>query len=728
MASSLAKRLTYRITAVVLVMMAIIAGFTYFTVRRYMLQEAQERYEGVLQRDHEEFRRRLSNVKVATESHVNVMEQDLNDIDQISANVEHITRSNKSISRCGLLYTPSYFPDKQRCFGLYAYENHDGSIYVGRIDSTYSIYPERDWFVRGLAMDTASWSNVYNEYTVSPNAVGPRQVITYSVPIHSKEGRVVAMLCSDMSLEFLRDEMMDDITEMNQKYEQDHTHHSYNFVIDQYGTYVVHPDQKRILNTNFYDEAKLTINKIDDKVVAQMMKGEKGSAMVEIDGVPSWIYFRTVKHMNWIIAIVVPREVIMHNGRILNTIILLTVLLGLLAIYFICRHMIKEITSPVTAQQAALERELKIAHDIQMAMLPTMPPPSKFGNLGIDLYASETPALDVGGDLYDYYLRDNRLFFCIGDVSGKGMAAALMMAVMRAMFRSETRRADSAAELVTTMNRNLSEESTAGYFVTLFVGILDFQTGHLDYCNAGHEAPLVSGQLLPVKPNLPVGALTEWDFEGQQAQLKDGDILFLYTDGLSEAKNTEDRQLGRKYVQQLAQSLRADDTAQHLVELMENEVRQHVNGAKQSDDITLLAIRWQKQGDRTLVLQSSMDDIGRLEPFVKEVAQQAGMSDKEAKRLRLAVEESVANVINYSGATSITLQTKVEDGQLVLTIDDDGQPFDPTQDSTTDLSIPPDQRPPGGLGIMFLHQMTDGLEYQRTEGHNILTLRKKVNS
>ena len=119
-----------------------------------------------------------------------------------------------------------------------------------------------------------------------------------------------------------------------------------------------------------------------------------------------------------------------------------------------------------------------------------------------------------------------------------------------------------------------------------------------------------------------------------------------------------------------------------------------------------------------------MDDIGRLEPFVKEVARQAGISDKETKRLRLAVEESVANVINYGGATAITLQAKVEDGQLVLTIDDDGQPFDATQESTTDLSIPPDQRLPGGMGIMLLHKMTDGLEYCRKDGHNILVLRK----
>jgi sigma-B regulation protein RsbU (phosphoserine phosphatase) len=125
-------------------------------------------------------------------------------------------------------------------------------------------------------------------------------------------------------------------------------------------------------------------------------------------------------------------------------------------------------------------------------------------------------------------------------------------------------------------------------------------------------------------------------------------------------------------------------------------------------------------------MKSSMDDIGRLLPFVTEVAQQAGIDEKETKRLRLAVEESVANIINYGEATGITLQAKVEDGQLVLTIDDDGKPFDPTEGSATDLSVPPDQRPPGGMGIILLQQMTDGLAYQRSNEHNILTLRKKV--
>ena len=449
--------------------------------------------------------------------------------------------------------------------------------------------------------------------------------------------------------------------------------------------------------------------------------------MVTIDGVPSWIYYQNIMQRKMIGAIVVPEEVIFHNGRRLNIIILLTMIAGLLAIYLLCRSQIKGIADPVAMQKANLEHELKIANGIQMAMLPkALNSPSG----AVDLSAALIPARDVGGDLYDFFLRDNRLFFCIGDVSDKGVPAALMMAVVRAMFRSETRRADSAVAIVDAMNRSICEESTADYFVTMFVGVLDLTTGCLDYCNAGHEKPIVAGQPLEVIYNLPVGALSDWTYQEQHWQLQPGDTLFLYTDGLSEAKNTDNKQFGRKYVCQLVNEHRTD-TAQQLVEFMKDRVHRHAGGAEQSDDITLLAIRWQPQegcNPLHLSMSASMDDIGALEPFVAQAAQQAGLDDREAKRLRLSVEEAVANVINHGQATAITLQASVEDSQLVLIIDDDGQPFDPTVESTTDFSVPANQRPPGGLGIMFLHKMTDGLDYQRVDGHNILKILKTIHN
>ena len=126
-----------------------------------------------------------------------------------------------------------------------------------------------------------------------------------------------------------------------------------------------------------------------------------------------------------------------------------------------------------------------------------------------------------------------------------------------------------------------------------------------------------------------------------------------------------------------------------------------------------------------LILNPTMDDAPRLQPFVEQAAEAAGIVGNAAKQLRLAVEEAVANIINYGQATSITLHSAVEPDRLVLTLDDDGLPFDPTKESATDLSVPPDQRPPGGLGIILLHRMTDVLVYRRINGHNILRIEKK---
>ena len=777
MMNSLAKRLTFRIMAVVMVMMVAIAGFVYYSVRKYMLEEAQERYLSILLRTHEGFRRRLSDVRVAARNSVHDIERDIEHPDMMIDHMERIVHLNNGVKSSAILFKPDYYPGKKGHFIPMVRRDSTGLVYTAKTGTTYG-YEHAKWYKECLAGDSGMWVGSLFDVKRFPDAHRRVVLTTFSTPLHDHQGTPVGLLSLQMALDPLRRDFTRVMKHANETFEKEHGRKSYCFVIDRHGNYIMHPDEKRTLKMSFLDQTKETPDSLDDRVVARMVSGENGEAMMAVDGVPSWIYYRTIKYVNWTLVIVVPEEVIFHSGHVLNTIILLMMVFGMVAIYFICRQMIHQMTKPLhrfalsadeialgnfssplpeikgsdevrllhdaisnmqtslaiyvdqlqktVTSKASLERELKIAHDIQMAMLPKTFPPFP-ERTDIDLYASETPALDVGGDLYDYFLRGDRLFFCIGDVSGKGMAAALMMAVMRSMFRSETRHADNAVGLVEAMNRNLSEESTSGYFVTMFVGILDLATGHLDYCNAGHEAPIIAGQPLPVKPNLPIGALSDWNYEGQEAQLQSGDMIFLYTDGLSEAKNAQGEQLGRPRVLQLVQE-HGDDTARQLVELMEDEVHRHAGDAAQSDDITLLAINWKEKNDmrKEITFRASMDDIGCLEPFVREVTQQAGIDDKEAKRLRLAVEEAVANVINYSGATAITLQATVKDGQLMLTIDDDGQPFDPTEGSATDLSIPADQRPPGGLGIMFLHQMTDGLEYQRTDGHNILTLKKKV--
>ena len=735
--------------AVVLVMMVAITGVVYFTVRQYMLNEANERYLGFLLENHQEIRRKLSDVYVAAENNVHDIERDIDNPDRMYNHAERIVRQNLPIVCCAILFQQNYYPNKGRVFIPCARKDSADSIVVSSIDSTYNSYFYGEWFQNQLKADQSCWTKPYFESQQFAGDREPRLLTTYTVPIHDHDGHPVALLCADLSLEWLRNELMEDISEINDQYEKGHQHQSYFFIIDREGTYVIHPNKKLMMTT------------FDEKV-GKAMLAHRGTCVTEVDGVRSRLYYRSFKYVDWTMVIVAPEDVILANAKMLN-IIILTVIMGLLAIYLFCRRQIKEIADPFAAKKAVMEHELTIAHNIQMALLPQSFPEHS----DLDIYAMQTPARDVGGDLYDYFVHEGRLVFCIGDVSGKGVPAALLMAVMKSMFRSEAHRVDSAAEVVETMNRNLCEEYKGGDFVTMFVGFLDLSSGHLDYCNAGHEAPLVAGQPLDVKRNLPVGALSDWSYEGQQTQLKPGDMLFLYTDGLNEAKNTADQQFGRKHVEQLANEHNTD-TAQKLVKLMETEVHHHAGDAEQNDDITMLAIKWhgtqvsgfkfqvsgfkfQVSGCKSqLSMSASMDDIGTLEPFIAQVTKQAGIEGRDAKRLRLAVEEAVANVINHGQATTITLQVSVEDSsaflppfgskrpeverplgssesQLVLTIDDDGLPFDPTADSPTDFSVPADQRPPGGLGIKFLHEMTDGLTYQRVEDHNILTIIKLIN-
>ena len=726
MTNSLSARLTYRIMVVVLVMMAILSGVVYFIVRDSMLVEAQGRYLNVLRKIQGETRRVTTMVDMATLNNAHGIEEDLDNPEKMFDHMERIVLLSDNIACCYLLFEPYYYPSKGRLFIPCARKSADGSVRVSRIDSTYHSYFSDVWFQEQIKKDRPDWTKPYFESQRFAGNEEPRLLKTYTVPIHNREGHPVALLCSDLSLMDMRNGVMKELEQVHQMYEKGCSHHSYSFMFSYDGVYLNHPDKQRIVNKNFVEEVKETPDTLDDHVLASMMKDSEGSATVTIDGEPSWIYYLNIKQRKAISAIVVPEEVIFHNGRRLNIIILAVMAIGLLAIYFICRRQIKGIADPFAAQKGAMERELNIAHDIQSALLPKPFPE----HADIDLYATQSPARDVGGDLYDYFLHKGHLVFCIGDVSGKGVPAALLMAVMRSMFRSEAGRADSAADIVNALNRNLCEEYTGGDFITMFVGILNLATGHLDYCNAGHEAPIIAGRPLDIKPNLPVGALADWNYEGQETQLQPGDMMFLYTDGLSEAMNINQEQFGREHVVQLA-SEHSTDTAQQLVAFMEDEVKRHAGDAEQSDDITLMAIRWKVEGgglkvEGELSMSSSMDDIDRLEPFIAHVAEQAGISEREAKRLRLAVEEAVANIINHGQATTIKLQAMTDDSRLVLTIDDDGQPFDPTADSATDFSVPADERPPGGLGIMFLHQMTDGLEYQRLDGHNILKIVKIV--
>ena len=609
---SISKRLTLRIMMVLLVMMAIIAGVVYFTVAEYMEAEAEQRFQIVVIRAHREIQRRLSEVFVATNNNVHEIERDLDDPDKLYDHLGRIVRENPWIVSCGLLFVPDYYPEKGK---------------VMRIDSVYHDYFEEDWYVARMESDSADWVDPYFEDPLLTTNIAPRLLTTYAVPIHNREGQPVALLCSDLSLEDLRSDMLWKDQLANKIFGIQQKQLPYCCIIDRNGRYVIHPDKERVLKDS-----------LDANITFDGWRG--GFASATIDGVPSQVYYRTLKYNEWIVLVVVPEDEVQQNGRMLNIIILAMMIIGLAAIYLFCRQQIRKVTSPLhrfahsaeevakgnfnaplpdirdddeirllrdsfgnmqqslsqyidelkttTAEKSAIENELAIARRIQMSMLTTDFPERP--DLVID--AMLTPAKAVGGDLYDFFLRDNSLYFCIGDVSGKGVPAALVMTTVCGAFRLLAESESEPVRIVSRMNDVIIRDSSMTIFVTFFAGVLDLNTGHLRYCNAGHKAPLVDGQPLPVHSNLPIGAMPDWEFEAQEADLVPGSTIFLYTDGLDEAEDAGYRQFGKERINEVMQT--TSQPPRTLIERMTQAVADFVGDTEQSDDLTLLAIQWKK--------------------------------------------------------------------------------------------------------------------------------------
>ena len=248
-----------------------------------------------------------------------------------------------------------------------------------------------------------------------------------------------------------------------------------------------------------------------------------------------------------------------------------------------------------TTVKERMESELRIARDIQMSMVPSVFPSVE----GLDMYASMTPAKEVGGDLYTFLRKDDMLYFCIGDVSGKGVPASLFMTLATRGFLTLASMGRTPAEIATRMNVELSDNNEMGMFVTMFICRYDLKKGRLEYCNAGHNPPVIGnaeGQyaFLNVKEaNAPIGLWPDIEYVGEEIDLTSGSMMLLYTDGLNEAENRQQEQYGEDRIIQMMRSL-ASHSTREMVEAIKADVEQFRDGAEQSDDLTMLVFRVKK--------------------------------------------------------------------------------------------------------------------------------------
>ena len=282
---------------------------------------------------------------------------------------------------------------------------------------------------------------------------------------------------------------------------------------------------------------------------------------------------------------------------------IIVIVLVAIVIFTLLRLQAARRLAKLKAEQERIESELRIARNIQMSMVPSVFPNRE----GLDMYASMAPAKEVGGDLYGYVMTDDQLYFCLGDVSGKGVPASLFMAQATRLFQTLAKQGMQPAEICTRMNNALSgEDNQNQMFVTFFLGLVDLQTGHLSFCNAGHNPPIIGGSsshgefsdqrsecgvaFLKMEANIPIGLWPEFEFVGEEIDSIKGRPLFIYTDGLNEAENREQEQFGDDRLLSILRNTHFE-SSQQVVETLSSEVEKHRNGAEPNDDLTMVCIR-----------------------------------------------------------------------------------------------------------------------------------------
>ena len=278
--------------------------------------------------------------------------------------------------------------------------------------------------------------------------------------------------------------------------------------------------------------------------------------------------------------------------RVIGLVIAIILLTIFFVIYTLLRRRAAKRLAEMKAAQERIESELRIARDIQMSMVPSVFPERE----GLDMYASMTPAKEVGGDLYGYLLEGDKLYFALGDVSGKGVPASLFMAQATRLFLTLAKQGMMPAEICSRINNALSgDDNENSMFVTFWLGLVDLTTGHLDFCNAGHNPPIIGdgengGEFLEMIPNAPIGLVPGLEYKGEEIDSIKGRPLFIYTDGLNEAENPEQEQFGDDHLLDILRSTHFDNT-QQVIETLKTEVEKHRNGAEPNDDLTMMCLR-----------------------------------------------------------------------------------------------------------------------------------------
>ena len=392
-----------------------------------------------------------------------------------------------------------------------------------------------------------------------------------------------------------------------------------------------------------------------------------------------------------------------------------------------------------TAERQRIDTELDVAMQIQMSMLPRNFPPFRSRKNEFDLYAQVEPAREVGGDFYDFFfIDDDRFAVVIADVSGKGVPAAIFMAITKTIIKNRLQGGEDPELAMELINHRLCENNIMNMFVSAWICVLEISSGRVVYINAGHNPPLIKQgahgyDFLVSPPDLVLAGMDDTRYHSRRMRLNPGDTLFLYTDGVVEAMNPD----GALYTKDRLRDYLDRNAELPLHELLPGlraDIAGFEGGAEQSDDISMLALRICEDPDlpHRLTLQASIDNLSELNDFIGKELDTAGCPLRERRQIELAAEEIFVNIANYAYkgdeskemVVASCLQPEPNRMVISLAFSDWGSPFNPLEFAEPDTSAPLEDRKEGGLGLLLVRKTMDTIYYSREGDTNRLEIKK----
>lgn len=682
------------------VILEAISGIQYYFSRKAIENDVRELAQVRLTNANLLLANAMNDVEVAVKNVTGFVSDNVNHPEKMFRITGGVIKINHNIIECGILFNKDYYPVESGSYHPATYrDDKDSLVFLDHGVDPFNYY-ERQWYREVIDSGVPNWTDPYLSHT------NQKLICTYSRTVTDKEGNVVGVIYADITLEWLRSILAEGAS----NYEN-----SFSVILNEKGRAVIDTRDGDIPE-GFYD------------LRSRMVSRESGEQIIEYSDTLSHAFFAPIGTHGWSMAIVCPVSEMFKEFHKISLILLILMVFGLIVLGFIVIMAAQNDKRfrKVEGESQRLEDELMVAHGIQMGMLSKVFPPFP-DRVEIDIFASLTPAKEVGGDLYDYFLHGDTLWFCVADVSGKGVPAALVMALARSQFRTEARHGVSPSAVMSALNLSMSEVNESNLFVTMFIGALDVTTGSLRYCNAGHNPPVIvcdgEKSFLPVKPNLPFGLIGDFPYKTAETSLKAGSTIFLYTDGLTESESVSKELFGEEKMFSILDSAK---TPEENVRNMSEALDAHAAGAEQSDDLTMLAIRFNSYEFKSISFPNKTEELAAIPGFVESL----GLSEELTQKLCLALDEAATNVVLYAydepGAGEVKIDALLSEEKISFKISDSGKPFNPLMAAEPNFDLPGAERPVGGLGIFLVKKLMDVVYYRRDRGVNILRITKNL--